>query len=409
MKRVLLINGSLYLPGEGGYKRTLCLFDMMKGQGYDVTLITGDFNHYAKKKRDVKDFYLKYPNYKNVIILPKITYKRNISVLRYTSDIIFSYTVANWIQKHISAYDVVYLNMPDINTILKVSKICTAKRIPMIIDVRDLHPEAMRIVFKNELLYNIMTLPMKIMANKAYCCADELIAVSEEYLERGLQVNKKVKNPKVVYIGATMDRFNEGIDNYAANIQKSDSEFWVTYVGTIGTSYDLKTPILAIDKLKKAKNINVRLKILGQGPEEDALKRLVHERSINNIDFMGFLDYEKMAAFLSKSDIALNCIKKNASQSIINKVADYFASGIPMLNSCCNKEMQWLIENFNTGLNYEAENEEDFIEKFMKLYDNQELRLLCGNNARKLAAERFDRANSYKEIIKTIDTVQFQG
>ena len=112
-----------------------------------------------------------------------------------------------------------------------------------------------------------------------------------------------------------------------------------------------------------------------------------------------------MAAYLSKTDITINNIKKNASQSIINKVSDYFASGKPMLNSCRNEEMQWLISNFKTGLNYEAENVDDFIRKFEVLYNDKDLRIEMGRNARKLAEKKFDRKNSYKKIIEIIENV----
>ena len=409
MKKVLFVNSAIYLPGEGGYKRTLYLFDLMKSLNYKVTLLTSDFNHYNKKKREVEKFYKDYPEYKDIVILPKMPYKKNISIKRYLSGITYGNTAMKWIKKHINEYDLIYLNMPDTKIVNNSAKLCKKYKIPMIIDVRDLRPEALKVVLKNKILYNILTFPMKVNVDRAYSKADELIAVSQEYLERGLKVNKKAKNPIVVYLGATLDKFDAGIKKYSKEIQKNKDEFWISYAGTIGSSYDLITIIKSVDKIKKEKNINVILKILGHGPDEEALKKYVKEHKIKNVDFMGFMDYEKMAAYLSKSDITVNCIKRNASQSIINKVADYFASGVPMLNSCINKEMQWLIDNYKTGLNYEPENEDDFIEKFIKLYNNNDIRNEYGHNARKLAMEKFNRENSYKEIIKTIEKTNYRG
>lgn len=408
MRKVLFINSSIYLPGEGGYKRTLYLFDLMKKIGYDVTLLTGDFNHYSKQKRNVDEFYQQYPDYKNIVILPKNAYKRNISISRYMSDSKFSMTTRDWVEKHLAEYDVVYLNMPNIATINRISPICQKLEIPMVIDIRDLFPEALKVVLKKDWLYNLLTFPLKLSANKAYKSADEFVAVSKEYLERGMSVNKRVKNPKVVYIGATLDRFNNGVEKYVDEIDKPEGEFWIVYAGTIGASYDIATVITSVQKLKQEHEINVRFKILGQGPEEEKFKKMVHDQNIDNVDFLGFMEYEKMAAYLTKCDVTINCIKKNASQSIINKVADYFASGTPMLNSAKNEEMQWLIDNFQTGYNYEAENENAFIEKFLLLYNDAEYLKQSGINARKLAEERFDRSNSYNEIIETIDNIEFQ-
>ena len=66
-----------------------------------------------------------------------------------------------------------------------------------------------------------------------------------------------------------------------------------------------------------------------------------------------------------------------------------------------------IIDNFNTGLNYSPENVNDFNDKFMILYNDKELRNKMGKNAIKLAKDKFDRENSYKEIIKTIDNVKY--
>lgn len=409
MRKVLLINSSIYLPGEGGYKRTMFLFDLLLRKGYFATLVTGDFNHYSKRKRDVAKFYDEYPEYKDsIVILPKMEYKRNISILRYISDTKFSSTTMGWVKEHLHEYDVVYLNMPNMEAIKKISPLCKKSGIPMVIDIRDLHPEALRVVIKNELLYKIFTYPMKKSADKAYGCADEFVAVSKEYLNRGLSVNKKVKNPKVVYIGATLDRFNNGVERYAGDIVKPEGEFWLAYAGTIGASYDLETVIKAVDLLKKERGLNITLKILGQGPQEEEMRSLCKFLRADNIDFMGFMEYGKMAAYLTKCDVTLNCIKKNASQSIINKVADYFAAGVPMLNSCKNEEMKWLIDEFKTGYNYEAENVDAFVEKVMLLYNNRDYCIEAGVNAKKLAEERFDREKSYVEIIRTIDSVQYK-
>lgn len=401
MKNVLFVNSSIYLPGEGGYKRTLSLLDMMLEMGYKCTLLTGDFNHYSKKSRDINKFRNNYPEYnKSIEILHKIPYKKNVSFKRFYSDKMFESNIAKWVKHHIKEYDVVFVS--DQEAVIKISRILKNETATLIIDIRDLFPEALKVVFKNELLYKFLTYPFKIHEDKSFACADELVAVSKEYLERGLLTNKKSQNPEVVYIGATLELFDEGINSYSNKIVKQDNEFWITYAGTIGASYDFKTIIDAMSILEK-QHSNIKFKILGQGPDEKMLKEYCKEIGTFNVDFLGFKNYPEMAAYLSKSDITINNIKKNASQSIINKVADYFASGKPMLNSCRNKEMQWLINNFKTGLNYEAENVQDFIDKFYVLYNDKSLCSKFGKNARQLAESQFDRKTSYKKIINVIE------
>lgn len=402
-RKVLLVNNSVYLPGEGGYKRTMYMFDMMRRMGYKVTLITSDFNHYNKKTRDIEAFRREYPDYGDIQFLHMPPYKKNISVKRYFAEKYWSLEFKKWMKAHAHEYDVVFFSDIDYN--LPVDKICNKHNVKKIVDIRDLRPEAFRVVVKNELLYRILFFPMTIKANMAYACADELVAVSQEYLDRGLSANKKSKNPLVVYLGSTMERFYDGAEKFAQEFEKKPDEVWVTYAGTLGESYDLQTLILAAKKLLDRRGAQVRFKILGQGPDAEKLKAFALSVHADNVEFLGFLPYEKMAAVLCKSDIAINAVKKSASQSIINKVGDYFAAGIPMLNSCTCREQQEMVTKYNVGLNYEAENHQALVEKIEQLLDNPSLREEMGRNARELAKEKFDRKTSYLEIIRAIDEV----
>ena len=403
--RILLINGYVYLPGEGGYKRTLYLFNMMKAQGYKVTLLTGDFNHYAKKVRDIDKFRLEYPDFNDIEILHMPPYEKNVSVGRWKSGNVWANNVNNWLKDNYNGYDLIYAHMPDIPTILKIKQLCQDKSLKLVIDIRDLWPEVFRVLLKREWLYKLITYPIKKRADKCYAAADELFAVSEEYLQRGLSVNTKSKNPIAVYIGATFDRFYDGIEKYAGIIKKGEDEIWVTYAGTLGSTYDLYTLLDAAAEIKRRGYDKILFKILGQGPESDKLKEYALSKQIKNVEFVGFLEYEKMAAYLSKSDMTINSVKRRASQSIINKVADYFAAGIPCLNGSLCKEMQRLIEDYNAGLNFEPENMNSLVDSILSIVERPELAKEYGQNAKKLASEKFDRSITYHNILNRLDAL----
>lgn len=404
-RRVLLINGAVYLPGEGGYKRTMYLFDMMKRMGYPVKLLTNDFNHYKKQIRNIDQFRKDYPTYDDIEFIHTPAYERNVSFKRFWSEKVWTREVKKWLSTHIHEYDVVMLSMPDMDTILAVKGLCRKNSVKMIVDVRDLRPEVFRLIIKNDFLYSVLLAPMHRTANKAYAAADELLAVSQEYLDRGLQTNTKSKTPKAIYIGAALDKFFDGAKKYAADFEKKDGEVWVTYAGTIGESYDLQTLIEAGNILEKKRPGVVKIKILGQGPDEAKLKKFTNSIQATNVDFIGFIPYEKMAAFLCKSDVTVNALKRTASQSIINKVADYFAAGIPMLNSGMCKEQRDMVDKYKVGFNYEPGNANELVSYIERFIDDRALWSAMGSNARKLALEKFDRKTSYLEIIKTIDEV----
>lgn len=406
MKKVLIINYCAYIPGEKAIKRTFYLFQMMKDLEYDVTFLTSDFNHYEKKTRDTDAFYKEYPEYvDSVKFVHMDSYDKNISFKRFRNNFKCERKLLDWFVKNGKEYDVVYISWPMYNLVNKIRKYCDKFGTKLIIDVNDLWPDSLKLVIKNKFLYNMLTFPMQKKTKRAFSYADGIVAVSEEYLKLASDVNTRATERIAIYIGAMLDKFDDGIRKYSETIEKKSDEFWITYIGTLGKSYDIDTVIKAVCDLRKEKGLNLRFKILGHGPTETELKDLTKFLSCDGIDFMGFQEYEKMAAYLSKTDLCVNCIKARASQSIINKGADYFASGKAILNCGPCVEMKNLITDFNTGLNYESENVESLKNAICELYNNQELRMEQGKNARILAEDKFDRHFTHNQIIEMIDRI----
>lgn len=402
MKKILFINYCIYLPGEKAIKRTFYLFNLMKKMNYDVTFLTSDFNHYEKKSRDIDDFYSHYSEYKsNVKFVHMKPYKKNISLIRFKNNYLCEKEILKWFIKNGNSYDIVYISWPMYMLVNKIKKYCDIYNVKIILDINDLWPESLKMVIQNNTLYHILTLGLKKQSNKALNKADGLIAVSNEYLNIARKYNHHSQLNEVVYIGSMIDEFDKGINKYIDTIKKDSNEIWLTYIGTLGKSYDIETAIIAIDKLRKS-GLNIRLKILGQGPTEKYLKHLIFENNYDGTDFIGFLPYQKMAAYLKKSDICLNCIKKRASQSIINKASDYFTSGNPILNCGPSKEMRNLITKYNTGLNYESENISSLYNAILELLSNKDRTMAMGRNSRRLAELFFNREKTHSDLAKEI-------
>ena len=126
-------------------------------------------------------------------------YKKNICLKRIFAEKSWARNLGKWFKKNYSRFDVVFFS--DIDYVYPVMKTCKKHGIGTIVDIRDLRPEAFKVVVRNEFLYNLLFWGMKIKADKGYAFPDELTAVSREYLDRGLRVNKKSKDP-ASYISA---------------------------------------------------------------------------------------------------------------------------------------------------------------------------------------------------------------
>ena len=254
-------------------------------------------------------------------------------------------------------------------------------------------------VVKSSSLRKILFYSFEKDARITYDNANGVIGTSEDYTERAFKNRKKDIPAETVYVGCNLSEFDAGVEQYKNEIIKENNQFWVTYAGSISTSYDIKTLIDAGHALERE---NVHIQILGTGSLKDELEK--YSENMKNIHFWGFTPYRKMAAVLYKSDIVVNSFIKGAPQSIVNKVGDYLASGKPMINTLQNPVFCKLIDENNVGINIEPENQE-VLSKTINMYLNNKNLLSQGVNARKLAEDKFNRATSYKRIVTLFNSV----
>ena len=366
---------------------------------FEVDLITSSFQHWEKKQRnkeEVKKQELPY----NIILLDEPGYIKNVDVRRIISHRIFAKNLKKYLDKK-SSYDLLYCVIPDNYTAAIVAKYTNKNNIKLIIDTEDLWPEAMLMVVNIPILSKVLFYPFKKAAKTAYNFTNGIIGTSDEYTNHYKKYTNKILPSETVYVGNELKVFDAGVSKY--KIEKKQKEFWVTYAGNIGTSYDIKTLILAGEKIREKGYKDIKIKILGIGPLFEELKSF--SNNMENIEFLGYIEYQKMAAYLSKSDIVVNSFVKKAPQSIVTKIGDYLASGKPMINTCSSLEFRNKVEKDNFGINVEAENVEELEKAILKLYQNEELAQKLGKNARKIAEEEFDREKSYYKIVEMINNL----
>lgn len=393
MKRVMIISlGYLWFPGEPGPSRIFDLAKMLVKAGVELECVTSDFQHFTKSKRN-KEVILKqdYPFKITFIKSPK--YHHNISIRRILSNIVSSYRVSKYLENRLDNVDVVYLTIPSNRIAKLVSNQCRKKGVTFIVDVEDLWPEAMYRYVKNNKIRKLFLKKIEKDADEAYCNASAVVGTSEDYTSRAFKKRKRNIPNETVYVGCDLDAFDRGVLENEKYIQKNDNEYWITYTGSISNSYDIKTLIDAVNDLSDK---NIHAQILGTGGMIDELK--AYSKNMQNIHFWGYIDYDRMAAVLNKSDIVINSFVKGAPQSIVNKIGDYLASGKPIINTLENPVFCNIVNKYDIGVNIEAENVEALKNAIIDELGDE----LRGINARKLAEQQFDRKTSYKRIIDLI-------
>lgn len=401
MKKIWIVAPFSSIATVGVRNRFQYLSNMLHNEKFDVILFTSDFSH-GKKKHVLNDIVNKYPY--RVSLIHEPGYKKNVSMKRVLSHKKFSMNLKRELKK-MNRPDLIYAAYPTMSSVYLVGKYAKKNKIPFFIDVQDTWPESISSAINTDrLVVKMLMWPFTKFANKIYKLADVAFGVSETYAQRANVKGTKCKEFIPVYIGAELDKF-DNVYIEEDEIEKRQGDIWVTYIGTLSHSYDIDTAVKAFATLKEYKNL--KLLVLGSGPDEDRLINLAKDLGVFglNIFYYGYIQYEQMVSILKKSDIALNALTAGSKGTITNKLGDYISAGLPILNSCQEKEVIDLVNSKVLGINYTPGDVNSLTNAVLNMVNDVEAMEMYSKNSRLLAEKYFDRKESYKIIVDKINEV----
>lgn len=401
-KDIVLIANYGPTPGTKSNDRMVTIIDLLVEQGYNVELISTTFQHSTKKQKQIAEEVIEQLPYKYTMVYES-GYPKNVSLKR-----VYSHSIA---AKNLSKYlnerkkpDLIFVVTTSTAFAYAATKYAKENDIKLVIDVQDLWPEAFKMVVKNDFLYNLIFHRQKKKANTIYAAADGIIGVSQTYVKRALSVNNHAKHSTSVFLGTQLNKFDSFVDIDKSIKLKTKEEFWVAYIGTLGHSYNLNDIIDAFEILKNKGLTKIKFKVLGDGPLKETFVSRAASKDIE-CEFLGRLPYPEMVKYLTNCDMAVNPIIDQSAASIINKVGDYAAAKLPVINTQPDKEYRQLVEKYEIGFNCNNGDIEGIAEKIEFLYNNKDIREKMGENNRQLAQQKFDRNKTYKQIIDMIDSL----
>lgn len=374
------------LPSEPYFNRFWYLAELLS-QSHDVLLITSRFRHYDKSFRRPEDAEAASQGRLKVMLLEESGYGKNVSLERVASHYRFVKNFEQWLKNcRPGEQDIVYSAYPLIATNLLLGKHKARLGYKLIVDVQDVWPESFSSVvpFLKKVPHKL--LPFASRANRAYRCADALVAVSQTYLDRAKEANPNVPG-EAVYIGT----------DFAAIAPPPPPRFRsktvrLFYLGTLSYSYDVETVCKGVRKLLDDGE-NVELHIMGGGPDLEKLKQYENRA----IKFYGYLPYSEMMSIAKACDIAVNAIHSHAMQSVTNKLSDYMALQKPILNSQTNAEVLGLL-NLLPHENYRSGDVDSFVQAAKDILKRKNDPVQSDEIVR-----RFRRDISYRKIVNLIE------
>lgn len=151
------------------------------------------------------------------------------------------------------------------------------------------------------------------------------------------------------------------------------------------------------------KNIpNARLLIAGYGSQETILKELAANLKLENVEFIGRVEPDKMPEVYDRADVYLNSsVVDNMPLSII----EAFSSGLPVVTTDAGG-IPYLVSHEQTGLLVKTGDFENLSNQAIRLLENQELAEKIILNAKK-ECEKYvwdnvkdEWRNLYREMVK---------
>lgn len=251
----------------------------------------------------------------------------------------------------------------------------------LVLDLHENYPEALKTWFswkkskiiqlKNTIFFN----PQKWSKKEGKYCGkyNKIICVVEEMSDKLIK-NFNIQPDKLVVVSnheerAFADNFNETV---AQNIIDDDT-FSITYVGGFGPHRGLDTAIKAMSFVTE-KIPNAKLFLVGKGSVdvEQKLRQLVKESSLEkSVKFVGYRPFKEVATIMKVSNLNIIPHKSNehTNNTIPHKLFQIMMSKSLLLVSSC-KPLKRIVETYDAGVVFKADDERDFASKVVDIYTN---------------------------------------
>ena len=398
--KILLIHQAFVSPYEAGGTRHFDFAKYCKKEELEISIIASNLSYLTGKptRKVSKLSYIE--NYENVEVYRAKTIETLHKSFRWRIVSFLSFTITSIL---------VGLKLKDIKLVIGTSPpifqaissliISKVKRVPFVLEIRDLWPEFaidMKILKNNQLIY-FARLIEKLLYNNA-----KHIIVNSPAYKTYIIKKYNIKYDKITLIANGVDISNFRKSN--KTIVSDSKSIVITYAGAIGYANDIGTILKAAKYLEKYNNI--KFIIAGDGMMRNKMINYANQLSLKNIQFIGAIPKKDMPDLLSNTDICIATLLNIPmfKTTYPNKVFDYMAAGKPIL-FCIDGVIRKVIEKADCGLYVEPSDHVQLAKNILKLSQDKKNINRLGDNGRQYVEKHFNRSKQailFKNLINNI-------
>ena len=275
------------------------------------------------------------------------------------------------------------------------------KRVPFVLEVRDLWPDSILAVGVSPSRPGIHAL-QKLEA-MMYRRAKLIVVVSSAFIEHIQQKIPNTDKIRVVTNGVDSRLFTSQAQNKIPEelAETIKNKFVVSYIGTHGRAHGLVSVIDAAEVLRSKENI--LFLFVGSGEKREEIMARSKEKGLKNVHFIPLQKRQSIPAIINISQIAIVPLRNLAlfSTVIPSKIFEFMALGKPMVVSIPQGETTKIIDQYQCGLIVEPEDHISMANAVTSLYKDKQLFNTLEKNA-KIASTDFERSGKAKEMITFI-------
>lgn len=388
---ILLIHQAFAAVNEAGGTRHYEMASHLAKNNHHVTIITSPVSYMTGEKNDpagqqnTEDVFsgrLRIIRSYSIPALHKSFFHRLLNF--------FSFMVSSFL-KGLAArqVDLVWGTTPPIFQAVTGWLLARMKRVPYVLEVRDLWPDfAIDVgVLNNRFLISASRWLEKFL----YRHADHIIVNSPGFIQ-----HIKAKTDKPITL------IPNGVDTsmfYPPQIEQEiktryglDEKFVVLYAGAHGLANDLTTLLEAAEHTSSKPEIKIVL--VGDGKEKPALMAYAEARHMNNVLFMPPVSKQQMHSILAASDACLAILKPidMFKTTYPNKVFDYMAAAKPVILAI-DGVIREVVETAGCGIFAAPGNSQALADAIKTLAADPGNAAQMGKNGRSYVEKHFNRAD----------------
>ncbi|MBW7881858.1 MAG: glycosyltransferase family 4 protein [Caldilineaceae bacterium] len=361
------------------------------GHGHEVMVLTNQPNHPAGRI---------YPGYRNRLHqkeeLSGIQVRRMLTLtapnrgfLRRTLNYLFYLVMAVLTAPFLPRVDVVVSTSPQFFCGLAGYLVSRIKRVPWVLEIRDLWPESIVTVGAMERSRTIRMLEW--LEHFAYRHADRIVSVTDSFVPRIAAACGDPDKVVVIKNGVDLAFFNpdESGDELAASLGIG-GRFVAAYVGTHGMAHGLDVILEAADRLRDRHDIVFVM--AGDGAERERLVQKKEHMGLENLLILGQLPKQRMPSLWGMTGVSLVLLRNQPLFNTVlpSKLFEAMGMAKPIILGV-RGESQRLLEQSGAGMAIEPENADELAAAVVALADDAERRRGMGLAGRRFVEEHFDR------------------